>query len=68
MLRLPAWDPFLKKGISALEDVQKFALKVCIQSHGTQATMVYYASHSYHPWKRDGIKPSYATYTTLQMA
>ena len=27
-----AWDPFLKKDIDLLEDVQKFALKVCIKS------------------------------------
>ena len=27
-----AWDPFLKKDITALESVQKFALKVCTKS------------------------------------
>ena len=27
-----AWDPFLKKDIDLLEDVQTFALKVCIKS------------------------------------
>ena len=27
-----AWDPYLKKDITALEDVQKFALKMCTKS------------------------------------
>ena len=27
-----AWDPFLKKDITALEDVQKFALRLCTKS------------------------------------
>ena len=27
-----AWDPFLKKDITLLEDVQKFALKICMKS------------------------------------
>ena len=27
-----AWDPFLKKDIDLIEDVQKFALKVCLKS------------------------------------
>ena len=27
-----SWDPYLKKDIALLEDVQKFALKVCTKS------------------------------------
>ena len=29
---LGAWDPFLKKDIDLIEDMQKFALKVCLKS------------------------------------
>ena len=32
MHALPAWDPFQKKDITALEDVQKFALLMCTKS------------------------------------
>ena len=28
---LPAWDPYLVKNIKALEDVQKFALRICLK-------------------------------------
>ncbi len=32
MLALHVWDPFLAKDIKAIEDVQKFALRVCTKS------------------------------------
>ena len=31
-----AWDPFLKKDIELIEDVQKLALKVCLKSWNTK--------------------------------
>ena len=40
-----AWDPFLKKDIALLEDVQKFALRVCTKSWDTSYSDLLLTSH-----------------------
>ena len=40
-----AWDPFLKKDISLLEDVQKFALRVCTKSWDTNYSDLLVKTH-----------------------
>ena len=40
-----AWDPFLKKDIALLEDVQKFALRVCTKTWDTSYDDLLLTSH-----------------------
>ena len=40
-----AWDPFLKKDIELIEDVQKFALKVCTKSWDASYSRLLETSH-----------------------
>ena len=41
----PAWDPFLKKDIDLIENVQRFALKVCTKSWDASYTSLLEATH-----------------------
>ena len=40
-----AWDPYLKKDIAAIEDVQKFALRVCTKSWDSNYDQLLSQSH-----------------------
>ena len=48
-----AWDPFLKKDIALLEDVQKFALRVCTKTWDTNYDDLLLTSHLPPQWLQE---------------
>ena len=61
-----AWDPFLRKDIDLIEDVQKYALKVCLKSWSANYSELLEQSHLPTLQARiEGVKLNFAIYIKL---